>query len=367
MLNLTNKTAKEKAQLKSMELAKVKLSKFKKGDFDIEIIGDIKEIEVNGSNGIELFATAKKNGKQCGFGKDGTVEIERFRFFNPPVLVDDENGDIIREWTDEITKEVKQRKLKYDPTEVIRQSLAHTISLVGKSGENIIKGKVGNTTSTFYTSERAQLSKAGTGNWNLAHDSTSASSITRNSNTYAYTSSDYEIARVLVVYNTSALGDTDIIDSAVISSYANVITDTDNDGLDYISVVGSYPASNTEIVAGDYDQVGDAIDNPTKVSDDDKDLTSIGTGWKNWTLNASGLALISKTGYSRFGFREGHDIEDSPVSGFNSFQNYSTNPKLVVVHSASSSIKSINGLAKASIKSRNGLAIGSIKSINGLE
>jgi len=67
MLNLTNKTAKEKAQLKSIELAKVKISKFKKGDFDIEIIGDIKEIEVNGVNGIELFATAKKNGKPCSF------------------------------------------------------------------------------------------------------------------------------------------------------------------------------------------------------------------------------------------------------------------------------------------------------------
>jgi len=105
MLNLTNKTAKEKAQLKSIELAKVKISKFKKGDFDIEIIGDIKEIEVNGVNGIELFATAKKNGKPCGFGKDGSIDIERFRFFNPPILVDDKNGDIIEERTNPITKE----------------------------------------------------------------------------------------------------------------------------------------------------------------------------------------------------------------------------------------------------------------------
>ena len=38
-----------------------------------------------------------------------------------------------------------------------------------------------------------------------------------------------------------------------------------------------------------------------------------------------------------------------------------------VFYTPSSSIKSINGLAKASIKSRNGLAIASIKSINGLQ
>ena len=37
MLNLENKTAKQKAQLKSKELAKVKISKFKKGDFDIDV------------------------------------------------------------------------------------------------------------------------------------------------------------------------------------------------------------------------------------------------------------------------------------------------------------------------------------------
>ena len=109
----------------------------------------MKPIEINGSNGIELFAKAWKGGKQLGF-LDGTVEIERFRIYNPPVLVDDPNGDIIREWTDEETGELKQRKLKYDPTQAIKNSLAHTISLVAKDGKDIIKGKVGNTTSTFY-------------------------------------------------------------------------------------------------------------------------------------------------------------------------------------------------------------------------
>src|SRR3989344_2016473 len=39
--------------------------------------------------GIEILARAWKDGKQLGFGKDGSVEIERFKIFNPPILVDD--------------------------------------------------------------------------------------------------------------------------------------------------------------------------------------------------------------------------------------------------------------------------------------
>ena len=89
---LKDKTSVEKIKIKSEELAKVSIGKFKKNDLDIEIIGDIKEID----GGIELFAKAWKDGKQLGFGKDGSVEIERFRFFNPPFLVGDVNGDIVR-------------------------------------------------------------------------------------------------------------------------------------------------------------------------------------------------------------------------------------------------------------------------------
>lgn len=116
----------------------------------MEIIGEVKEININGQSGIELFAKAWKGDKQLGFGKDGSVEIERFRIFNPPILVDDPNGDIVREWTDEKTGELKQRKLREDPIEAIRQTVAHNVKIVGKENAQIVIGKIGNTTSTFY-------------------------------------------------------------------------------------------------------------------------------------------------------------------------------------------------------------------------
>src|SRR3990167_4451732 len=82
-------------------------------------------------------------GKQVGFGKDGTVDIERFVFINPPILVSDPNGDIIREWTDDTTGELKQRKLRESPQEALLQSLAHTISVKKEKfgSERIVRGK----------------------------------------------------------------------------------------------------------------------------------------------------------------------------------------------------------------------------------
>ena len=148
-----NKNSKEKSQIKSFEIAKLKHS----GIYDslqygtkIEIIGEVKAIEINGQHGIELFARAWRGTQQLGFGADGSVEIERFRIFNPPILVDDPNGTIIREWTDIITKEIKQRKLREDPIEAIRQVISHNAKIVGKDNGKIVTGKVGNTTSTFF-------------------------------------------------------------------------------------------------------------------------------------------------------------------------------------------------------------------------
>ena len=63
--------------------------------YTIEIV-DIKPIE----NGLELFARVSQGGKQIGFGKDGTVDVERFRLINPPTIVPDLNGDIINDYID---------------------------------------------------------------------------------------------------------------------------------------------------------------------------------------------------------------------------------------------------------------------------
>ena len=47
--------------------------------------------------------------------KTARFEIERFRIFNPAFLVDDPNGDIVREWTDKETGLIKTTKTARRP------------------------------------------------------------------------------------------------------------------------------------------------------------------------------------------------------------------------------------------------------------
>jgi hypothetical protein len=52
--------------------------------------GDIKILSCKRKDSIiEILATASDKNGPIGFGTEGRVEIERFRFFNPPTLIDD--------------------------------------------------------------------------------------------------------------------------------------------------------------------------------------------------------------------------------------------------------------------------------------
>src|SRR3990167_9197591 len=123
--------AQDRATFKGAEIARQITSiarrnvKFSGADYDIEVV-KTRAIP----NGVEIFARAwNPDGTQIGFGPDGTIDVERFVFINPPILVSDPNGDIVREWNDINTGLPKQRKLREDPTQAILNSLSHTISL----------------------------------------------------------------------------------------------------------------------------------------------------------------------------------------------------------------------------------------------
>lgn len=339
-----NKTSAERADIKALEICKTKLSKFEKEGFEIEIVGDINKIE----GGVEVFAKAFKNGKSVGFGKDGTVEIERFRFFNPPVLVDDENGDIIRESIDGLTKEVKQRKLKYDPEEATKQSLAHTILQVAKDGKNIVKGEIGNTTSIFYASEDAYVQRAdvnqtwaninsgaGTGvdragvnlNFALIHASITSNQWQR-------------IDRSIIVFDTSSLPDTDTIDSAVLSLFGTAKLDNLSVAPN-VDIYTSTPTDDTNIDAADYSQVGTTSQTGSPISY----ASYSASAYNDFTFNATGKGNISKTGKSKFSVRNAnYEVSGSAPSwtsnAISYCQSYSVDqtgtandPKLVVEHS----------------------------------
>jgi len=183
------------------------------------------------------------------------------------------------------------------------------------------------------------------------------------------TSDKYVLSvRAIMLFDTSSLPDTDSISEAILSIYgdnkANVF------GSSSLDIVSSNPQFNTELNNPDYGTLGTtSFANIT--------YTNFSTtGYNDLTLNASGIANISKTGISKFGGVYHWYITGTPTwasEGFESMRwlsarttGTSSDPKLVVTHAASSAIKTIDGLAKSSVKTVNGLAVASVKTWGGL-
>lgn len=144
----------------------------------------------------------------------------------------------------------------------------------------------------------------GSVSWDTLHDSSDGSGtypsndsmqvlITAGSTTDTWS----KLNRCFLLFDTSALPDTATIVSATLSLYGSSKSD-----LLYITpslgVYSSSPASDTNLVNGDYDQVGGTL------YSDVISYNSISTsGYNDFTLNSSGMAAISKTGISKFSVR----------------------------------------------------------------
>lgn len=323
---LEDKDGIERASIKGQEIAKNgpiarthRTGKY--GTYDIEITS-INPIE----KGVEVFARAwDENGEQIGFGSDGTVDIERFNIYNPPVLVDDPDGDIVQEYTDS-SGVSHVRKLREDTKEALLQSLEHTLSVKKQKfgPEKISAGKIGSTTSTFYpdanpetTSVDARVRNLGSATFSTVRDAATGDFASDSETGSEIIGCEYQVAngyiinRGIFLFDSSALGDSDTVDSATFSLYVTSTSNTDNDGDDYESVVTSSPASNTAVTTADFDQLSTTEQHD---SGQRKDITGISTGaYLDWTLNATGIGNVSKTSVSKFGVREGHDITNSAI------------------------------------------------------
>jgi hypothetical protein len=112
--------------------------------------------------------------------------------------------------------------------------------------------------------------------------------------------------RYIMTFDTSSIGDDDTISEATIGWKGDGYK---VDGLGItpnINVYGATPASNTALANSDYGQCGSTAF-ATAIA-----YADIASGYNNFTLNASGLANISKTGYSRFSFRNAnYDVAGS--------------------------------------------------------
>lgn len=350
---LKNKTQKEKIKIKSDEIVKANFKGvFEKDNHKIKV-HKIEKIE----GGIEIHAQAWENNKQIGFGKFGQIDIERFRIFNPPVLIYDENGEIVRQCESIRKNAPKEYRLSWNPVEAIRESLLHTIKVSGKRNSQIIKDEIGRTTSTLYpevgggggnttadgqqnrtgVNETYSNIRTGAGN-NSSNSSQSTDCITIIAS--ATVNQFQRMTRSRYSFDSSVVG-SDNIDSSTLSIYATG-ADEDLDAED-IGIVSNNPVNANDVVDADYAYTRyGTTDFATRV------LTgNWGTNeYEDFSLNASGIANINKSGVSSFGIRSGWDIDNSFggtwSSGlFNAYGNHfadftgtSTDPKLVIEHSS---------------------------------
>lgn len=107
--------------------------------------------------------------------------------------------------------------------------------------------------------------------------------------------------------------DTDDLSGQLVSSatFGIVIVDASDTYTDYLVLVNSTPASNTNIQASDYSQVGS-----TRQADDLAvgSLTANSDTYNNFALTSTGLASINTTGITRLGIRSKYDFDGSPPS-----------------------------------------------------
>ena len=152
--------------------------------------------------------------------------------------------------------------------------------------------------------------------WNEVHDLENSGNYATQETNYVFSgfdsdASDFSIGRYFVPINTDGIVGT--ISSALLNIYVLFIGDDDNDGNDWVNVVQTSQSNTDSLEGNDYVKCG-AVDNPiegaTRI-----DLTAGFTvdTFNAFTLNATGIGWINKTGVTKLGLREGHDAIDHAI------------------------------------------------------
>ena len=118
----------------------------------------------------------------------------------------------------------------------------------------------------------------------------------------------FAITRALTLFDTSSLPDDATISSATASIYG-ISSQIDYVAWEtefYLAPYAVAPASNTATVAADYGTFGTTTFATAKIYGD-----LVLSAYNDFTLNATGLAAISKTGITKIGWRSTADVADS--------------------------------------------------------
>lgn len=339
----------EQMSFKGQEIAKtLSKGKFTQNNIEIEIV-DFRTIE----KGVEVYARAWKGNQQLGFD-DGTVDIERFWFVNPPIKVPDSTGSIVRIYNEGTPKETT-RRFREDPEEALKIKLFRRVNEFGKSNNKIIAGKRGNSVGTIDASHDAQFNRDVTDPEETWADLINSDGLQiRQDNlviqiSAGQTTDKFERwSRSGFTFDTSGIG-SDTVDTAKLVLYAQGSAERTGLGDANLNVTDFNPADDSSYVVDD----GDIANWGSVDWSDDKLLSSWvetdNTG-NEFILNSSGIASINGSGNTVLGFRIEWDI-DVPGSGDSAFtgtwtssgltdvriyfEDEDTNdPELVVTHSA---------------------------------
>lgn len=307
---------------------------------------DVKSIKTI-SGGVQVYAQAWENGVQLGFG-DGTIDIERFRIFNPPVLVDNPNGAITRMTSEGI------KTFSEDPAAALRAVLTDTVALVGKNGTKIVLGSVGNTTDVFFSStDDGRVYRYATDTtWAAARDTTNGTGAataetSERGNPCDYANDNpgkYDLFRSFFDFATSAIG-SDTISSATFSfsKVGSAFSNTNSTTLEVVQTTHALPPTTSDFHSFTYTSGGSY------------NYSSLVSGYNDITLNATGQEFINKTGTTKIGMICGRDLNNLAPTGANDPQQFyfadqvgtTNDPKLTVIHAAVATPTSILSLFRA--------------------
>lgn len=251
---------------------------------------------------LEVFVRAWSGDVQYGFGNDGRVDIERFRFHRPPLKVPSGEMRVVESDDDYHLEPI----YIYDPYLAMQKEITETISRVGLLGAEIESGKIGNTVTVQYpeadpasTAGDCQVYQdypAGSGqSWATLESVSSCNTPLNNEQNGAFrfraqTCPNWDQYR----RNHISFPDPSIDDGDTVSSIVLTVTGySKNDGCSIapsLAVVESTVVDPSSCTYGDIDNF-----NTTQFS------TSIGwsslnaSGDNDYTFNSSGLSAFNKS------------------------------------------------------------------------
>lgn len=173
------------------------------------------------------------------------------------------------------------------------------------------------------------VSYSGASTWGTAQLATTGTLVSTSSSVVAMgaaledpaQTNHYGISRGFYPFNTSAIPSNAVITDAALNLYVSptVLSNTDNDGDDFLSVIQTSQDSNSTLTTTDYNNIS-GVEGSNRV--DFGTLTQ--STYQTFTLNSTGKSWIKKsgatsqcgtaTGWTCLGTREGHDIINSPIS-----------------------------------------------------